>query len=143
MVKIINRKKYNTDTAEKVGGWSNGCSMSDFSYVDESLYRKRSGEFFLHGEGGPQSKYAKSLGQNSWGYGEDITPLSLAEAMEWAEKHLEAEEYEEIFGRVDDDGETESVHYVLPPAAAEKVRKAAQERNCDESRIILDLINAM
>ena len=47
MKKIINGKVYDTSTAERVGGWNNNCSTSDFGYCSEDLYRKRTGEFFL------------------------------------------------------------------------------------------------
>ena len=98
MKQIITGKMYNTDTATKVGEWWNGCSTSDFQYCEETLYRKRTGEYFLHGEGGPMSGYAKSCGQNSWGYGEDIVPVTEMEAKEWAERKLNADEYIEAFG---------------------------------------------
>ena len=63
MKKIINGKVYDTETAQVLGSWSN---MSDRSFerIDETLYRKRTGEFFLHGEGGPMSRYAVQIGQN-------------------------------------------------------------------------------
>lgn len=99
MKKIIEGKKYDTSTAEKVAGWWNHRSASDFDYCSEDLYRKRNGEFFLCGEGGARSKYAVSCGQNSWGGGEDITPLTEDEAREWVEAHAN-DKYEEIFGEV-------------------------------------------
>lgn len=57
-----------------------GESYRDFRYVEETLYRKRTGEFFLFGQGGPASKYAVSTGLNSWSGGSKIIPLSVAEA---------------------------------------------------------------
>ena len=98
MKRIINGKLYNTDTAKEIGVWSNNYNYGDFAYCSETLYRKRTGEFFLYGHSGAMSKYAKSCGQNSWSGGEDITPLTEAEAKKWAEKHLDADEYIEIFG---------------------------------------------
>ena len=97
MKKIINGKMYNTETARVVGGTGYGCP-SDLDYWKEELYRKKTGEFFLYGEGGPMSKYARYCGQNQWAGGEEIIPLNLEEAQEWAETYLSAEEYEEIFG---------------------------------------------
>lgn len=100
MKKIINGKKYDTDTAKWVGGYSNG--QIGFGHCEEDLYRKKTGEFFLYGDGGPMSKYAKWTDCNTCGGGTDIIPLTEYEAKEWVEKHLDADDYEAIFGEVDE-----------------------------------------
>lgn len=102
MKKIINGKKYNTETAKMVGNASANCSCTDFGYWYEELYLKKTGEFFLYGHGGAASKYAESCGQNSWSGGEDIAPLTKEKAVKWAEKYLSIEEYEEVFGEVEE-----------------------------------------
>lgn len=56
--KIINGKRYNTKTAKKVACYSNGYPYTDFGYFCETLYRKKTGEFFLHEDGGAFTKYA-------------------------------------------------------------------------------------
>ena len=43
MKKIINGKRYDTETAEKIGVWDNARSISDFDCCEETLYRKRTG----------------------------------------------------------------------------------------------------
>lgn len=98
MKQIINGKMYNTDTATKVGSWSNGCSTSDFSYCYEALYRKKTGEYFLYGDGGPMSRYSRSSGQNCWSGDTRIIPMTENEARQWAEDNLNADEYIEAFG---------------------------------------------
>ena len=100
MKKIINGKKYDTETAKCLAEWGN--NVSGFSYCYEELYKKKTGEFFLYGNGGAMSKYSRSCGDNSWCGGEDITPLTEAEARKWTEKHADADEYEEIFGEVEE-----------------------------------------
>lgn len=101
MKKIINGRKYDTDTAKYLGEhqYSN---KRDFAYCLEILYVKRTGEYFIYGEGGPMSKYSKAIDMNSWSGGKDITPVNAEEAKRWAEKYLDADEYEEIFGEVDE-----------------------------------------
>lgn len=99
MKKIIGGKKYDTNTAECVGSWDNGLNSGDFNNCSEDLYRKKTGEFFLHGEGGANSKYSKSNGNSSWG-SSDIIPLSIEEAKQWFEDYGDADEYEAIFGEV-------------------------------------------
>lgn len=101
MKKIINGKKYDTTTATRVGSYSFSNSR-DFNHFSEELYCKTTGEYFLYGEGGPNSKYSRTVGQNEWSGGEEITPLTEEEARKWAEKHLTGDEYEDIFGEVEE-----------------------------------------
>jgi hypothetical protein len=100
MKKIINGKKYDTDTAKSMLSWSN--DRTDFSYCHEELYRKKTGGFFLYGSGGPMSKYTKSCGDNCWSGAEEIIPLTEVEARKWAEEHGDADDYEAIFGEVEE-----------------------------------------
>ena len=101
MKKIINGRKYDTGTAELVGDYSYS-NPSDFHYVLELLYRKKTGEFFLYGEGGAASVYAEAAGPNERCGGEKIIPFTIEEAKEWAEHHLDADKYEELFGEVEE-----------------------------------------
>ena len=56
MKKVINGKAYDTEKAKPVAHWKNWGSWRDFEHIEETLYRKRHGEFFLFGEGGPKTK---------------------------------------------------------------------------------------
>lgn len=100
--KIIDRKMYDTTTAEAVGSYSNTPYQSDFQHYSETLYRKRTGEFFLYGEGGAMSPYREEIRYNEWGNGDSIIPMSEDDAKHWAETHLTGEEYVEIFGPVEE-----------------------------------------
>lgn len=102
MKKIIGGKKYDTETAKEVGKYWNGLSYSDFGHVEEILYKKKTGEFFLHGMGGANTKYSQSCGQNCWCDGSAIIPMTESEARKWAEEHLDCDEYEAIFGEVEE-----------------------------------------
>ena len=106
MKKIINNKVYNTKTAKELAVWNNDYAVNDFNHACETLHIKKTGEFFLHGEGGPMSKYARVAygSTNSWTGGELIIPLSYEEAQKWAEEKLDGREYETIFG-VPEDGD--------------------------------------
>lgn len=60
MKKIIEGKMYNTETATYIGRYrTDTMSRRDFRYLEEELYQKRTKEFFLCGEGGAMTKYAK------------------------------------------------------------------------------------
>lgn len=98
MRKVINGKKYDTDTAEYLVRYSS--VYSSFEDYEETLYRKRTGEFFLAGKGGPESKYRQRVGEG-WGGGEGIIPLTQEEAKKWVEENANAR-YEEIFGEVEE-----------------------------------------
>lgn len=102
MKKIINGKMYNTETANMVGYNDNNLPRNDFGYCVEMLYKKKTGEFFIYGIGGALSKYSKSIGLNQWSGSETIIPLSENEAKKWAENNLDADEYIEIFGKVEE-----------------------------------------
>ena len=101
MKKIISGKRYDTETAQLIGSASYS-NRTDFHFWNEELYRKKTGEFFLYGEGGPASKYSRQIEQNTWSGGEQIIPLTLEEAQEWGEKYLDADEYEKVFGRIEE-----------------------------------------
>ena len=120
MKKIINGKRYDTDTATLIGS-ARYSSPGDFEHWMEELYRKKTGEFFLYGKGGPMSRYSRSTGQNEWSGGEEIRPLSLKEAQEWAEKYLDADEYEEVFGRIEE-GKTQIATWI-----SDTLKSAADE----------------
>lgn len=126
MKKIINGKVYDTDKARELGTDSYS-SPRDFNYWHETLYQKRTGEFFLYGEGGPMSRYARSIDQNSWSGGEKIMPLSAANARKWAEDHLDTDDYEKIFGLPDEDAEPVLLSMQLPAILAAKARQRAVE----------------
>ena len=62
MKKIIEGKMYNTETATYIGRYrTDTMSRRDFRYLEEELYQKRTKEFFLCGEGGAMTKYAKVI----------------------------------------------------------------------------------
>ena len=97
MKKVINGKRDDTETAELVGEYANTYNYSDWNYECEELYRKKTGEFFLYGKGGPMSKYAIPSGNNNWSGSSKIIPLTIDEAKKWVEKNLDADDYEKLF----------------------------------------------
>ena len=138
MKKIINGKLYDTDTAKEIAANYHGDGPMDFRYYAESLYRKRTGEYFLHGEGGPMTQYAISCGQNQWRGGEKIIPLSYDAAKQWAEENMDADDYQEEFGTVNegDAGERVAMSISLDAATADRIRREAQEKGMSVSALI-------
>lgn len=145
MKKVINKKRYDTDTAEKLAYYTNNGDDRDLYWIAETLYRKTTGEYFLYGEGNAGSCYAVHSGQNSWSGGEQIIPLTYDDATEWAEKHLDGEEYEAIFGAVEDDGNGEKtrVTLTLPTAQAETLRREASAQGKSLPAYITEILDGV
>lgn len=102
MKKIINKKLYNTETAKKIGEIEYDVNDRLF-YVIKTLYKKVTGEYFLHCEGGAGTPYAMPDGDGMMA-GELITPLTYEAAEKWCEKNLNSGIYEKEFG-VPEEGE--------------------------------------
>lgn len=135
MKKVINGKLYNTETAKEIKSVSHGDGPRDFRYYEETLYRKRTGEYFLAGEGGPMTKYRQTVGQNSWRGGDGIIPLSYEETLAWAEQEMDVDEYEAEFGQVDE-GDLAHLHISVPASIADAIRKAAKVEGVSVSECI-------
>lgn len=97
MKKIINGRIYDTETAEEIKTYFSNFAQTDFNYFEETLFRKRTGEFFLFGEGGPASPYARRVESHAWASGSAIEPLTEAKAREWLEEKADAETYLKYF----------------------------------------------
>ena len=142
MNKIINRRKYDTSTAEYLGSYQYSAP-GDFHYTYEGLYRTKAGEFFLHAEGGPASKYAKPAGQNWYSGDETIIPLSISKAQEWAEGNLSSDDYEKIFGEVKEDETKTLIPLMISTEAIEKLTEYANRYGKERSEVVESLLMSL
>lgn len=101
MKKIIKHKIYNTDTAKELATYSNGYGRGDFHYIHETLYRKKTGEFFLHGCGGAMTEYS-DFKYGCWSGGERIVPMTEEETKVWVTAFCNADTYIALFGEVEE-----------------------------------------
>lgn len=133
MKKYINGSRYDTSTARLIGrdGYS---TPNDFSYWRERLYRTKSGKYFIHGEGGPNSKYRRQLRYNEWSGGEAILPLSENEARAWAEEHMDADQVDTTFGVVSED--TARLQVFIPADLMEQLDEKCSELHCSRAEVI-------
>lgn len=138
MNKIINGKRYNTETAEMVASYHN--NQTGFHMVSEKLYRKRSGEFFIYGVGGAMSKYAERVDSNSWCGGSKITPITLDEAKQFVEANEDADTYEALFGAVSED-DTDRITVEIPAPLGKKLRDMAARTGRSMTEIITEMLN--
>lgn len=139
MKKVISGRLYDTSTAKLMGEYQYSYP-NDFHWYREELYQKKTGEYFLYGEGGALSEYREKVALNEWSGGEAIKPLSYQEAQQWAENHLDGDEYESIFGEIDESMESVSVGFVIPKAAAELLRRESEKTGKSKSQLVADLI---
>ncbi len=141
MKKIINGKLYNTDTAKKIAEWSTDLPLNDNAYYTETLYRKRTGEYFTYGEGGPASKYAESY-MGSWIGGDAFTPLTPEQAEQEASEHLDAEEYEKIFGPVNEGEQLKDIHVQVSEKQYAELKEKASENGVSMREVVNQALNA-
>jgi hypothetical protein len=85
MRKVVNDRKYNTETATEAAHWTSGHSCSDYRRCDETLFYTPKGGWFLYCTGGPMSKHAVTFG-NGQSSGEYIVVLTDGEALDWCKR---------------------------------------------------------
>lgn len=139
MKKIIKNKVYDTETAHLIVSYSRNYSDRLFGW-SEDLYRKRTGEYFLYGEGGPGSKYARRIDSNNTSGSEEIKPLTYAEARTWAEEHMDPDDYTEHFGPVEEDDSRATIHISISTSAADTLKRAAGMAGLSVSAYVEQLI---
>lgn len=132
MKKIINGSRYDTDTAKCLGRDRSGRPSSDFSYWEQELYRTKSEKYFVH-----KASFGYPKSDGSFGWGEEIVPVSEAAARQWAERHLSADEIEAIFVQDRDDAR---FTVVLPSSLLEELDKRKSADNVSRSEIVIDAL---
>lgn len=140
MDKVIGGKRYDTDKAKRVGAYDNGLYPGDLGFYSETLYLKRTGEFFLHCEGGPQTRLAKRDG-TSLTAGEEIVPLPYEDAEKWAEGHLDTDGYAALFGEPDE-GEA-VINAVVSAAIKSRLDREAAKRGVLQRQVLEELIGTL
>ena len=93
-MQVIDNKRYDTNTAKLCGVFKENIGTE--KGFSETLYRKRSGEYFLYAEGAWKSQYAVTKQGKRTG-GEHILPLSYDDALRWAGDHMTEEEISRFF----------------------------------------------
>lgn len=123
MKKVINGKRYDTETAKEIAITKSPEGVNDFKHWEEVLYKKHTGEYFLHGFGNAASKYAESCGNSEWTPGEKIIPLTYEAAQKWVEEHCDADEYEAEFGAIEETDVREKFTLSIPKSLLEAFRR--------------------
>jgi len=103
MRKIIDGKRYDTDTAECVHAWDNGRYSSDFRVRKKTLYRTQKGSWFIHHYGGPMTDMAVPVGSSGMGGSSDIEPVTEDDARRFLETHAGVDALEKWFAEAIED----------------------------------------
>jgi hypothetical protein len=83
MQRVVNGKRYDTETAEKVCEWS---KRDGLDWYKNALYRTARGAWFIAGEGGPMSQWREYIGMH-WAGGEGLNPVDRDRARVLLEVH--------------------------------------------------------
>ncbi len=144
MNRIIAGRRYDTETAQRLAAWDNGRDPGALNFLSEALYRKPTGELFLHGQGGPSTKYVAFQADGSMTAGERLTPIAEDVAREWAERRLDADAYEAIFGEVEPmvqpDGTIARITLSIPADLKARVDAEARRTESTPSEVVADLL---
>jgi len=129
MSKVINGKKYDTGTAHKLIRAEVQYATNGLAFAWDTLYRKRTGEYFLF-----KSNEVKET--------VEIEPLTPSEAIAWAEKNLDAEEYETVFGDIEEDSGNETelnqqISVLLPISLYEALKAKKSSTGMNISALII------
>lgn len=136
MQRVIDGKRYNTETAKRLGIWASDQDYQGLHHEEETLYLTKTGNYFLHGCGGAASRYNKKTGSNGWVGGEQIVPISEEYARKWAQDHLTGNEYDMIFGEVENP-EDVRVSVQIPAEIAAKMNDRMDADGCTRNSLIL------
>lgn len=151
MKKRIGTLLYDTNTAKELAKYVSPYGVRDNRHYIEWLYKKRTGEYFLYGEGNAGSCYSESVpGEepSTRQAGANIIPLTFEKAQKWFEEANNVdndlatdETYEAEFGTIKaDKSEKEQQIFRLSKIAIQKVNRMAQIQHKTKSEIIENLI---
>lgn len=128
MYKIINGRRYGTETASFIAEWSNEFDCSDPEHAREALYKKRDGSYFLHGVGGSLSRFPK----------ENILPISYDEARAWAKRYADPE----IFDREFSGADTKPVNLLIraPQSVVNEFKRLTAEKGLTSGELLAELL---
>lgn len=140
MKKVFNGKSFNTETAKELGTIYSAALPDSLEYFSETLYLTKSGNYFIHGAGGPRSPYydIKTVnGITGSVAGEHIRPVSPDEARAWGKEHLAADEYTALFEIDMESVDTkEKMSIVVSAACKSRLRRIRERTGKTFSQII-------
>lgn len=142
MKKIINGKVYDTEKAALIARADHDNIKDAYGMpCRQAMFRKKTGEFFVHLEQGTSLTLHNILGCD-YRQGRGIYPLTYGQAKMWAESEMSADAWENLFGDPEDDSDI-LLGIRVSASAAAKLKRIASEAGKSQNRIVEDLINNM
>lgn len=138
----INGLSYDPQKAKEIMTWDNGYARTDNRFAENTIYKKRTGEYFLYGRGGAGSEYAQPVKSDpgSMGEGDIIRPLTIEETknliLKNEENSLNDDVYEREFGAIKQDTKKVIKTYSLKQSTADKIDRIAKEQGKTRGEII-------
>lgn len=143
MRKIIKNKVYDTDTAMLIKQADHPNITSGEGSCKQSLYRKKTGDYFLFVDGARTDVFhSLALENNAHDRERHIYALTYEQARSWAEEEMTADEWLEIFEPVEDDSLT-AFNLTLSASAVSKFRLAAQRQQISQRELMERLISTL
>ena len=143
MKKIIKNKVYDTDTAILIKQADHPNITSGEGSCKQSLYRKKTGDYFLAVSGARTDVFHNLvLDNNIHDRERHIYPLTYEQARSWAEAEMTADEWLAIFEPVEDDT-LMALNLTLSASAVSKFRLAAQRQQISQRELMEKLIETL
>lgn len=143
MKKIIRNKVYDTDTAQLIKQADHPNITSGEGSCKQSLYRKKTGDYFLFVDGARTDVFDNLvLENNAHDRERHIYPLTYEQARAWAESEMSADEWLAIFEPVEDDSLC-ALNLTLSASAVSKFRLAAQRQQISQRELMERLIETL
>lgn len=127
-IKTYAEKKYDIVTSERIGSYTTGKGES---WLEETLYRKRSGEYYLKGSGGDDTRWRGTDG---------VQPLCRAWAESWVFERLGREEYDRIFARPAEPKKKQRITLELPADTYARLTELSESAGVSKTRVIEKLL---
>jgi hypothetical protein len=139
MRKYYDGKVYDTERATLLAEFEHSY-YSQYDWYHEQLYRKRTGEYFLYGEGHAASPYCTYSADGGRDPGEKIRPMTYDEARAWAERNLDVDDYDRLFGVPEDDDDKTQVLIRMQQSTQVMLKDAATKEGTSMSAIVERLV---
>ena len=100
MKRVLEGRRFDTHAPQtiEVAERYSDVGKSDYRWWHEQLYRTGRGHWFLVGEGGPLTRWARRLDDGTSTGGRKLVPITTTDAQRWLEQHDEVGIIELYFG---------------------------------------------
>lgn len=144
MKKIINNRVYDTDTAQLIKQADHDNIISSEGSCKQSLYRKRTGDYFLCVSGARADSFHNlHLTGAKHDRERHIYLLTYEQAKSWAEEEMTADEWLAIFEPAEEDDSLTALNLTLSASSVSKFKLTAQQQQVSQRELMERLIGTL